>query len=1322
MMLSKKTSRMLLQAYTIVLWTSIFLSTALADETLFECNFEHDFCGLYQDQNDDFDWTRPTGLTRTGSSGPYSDNTLRSREGHYALTVASSLHVPSMIARLVMPQVSPSDETICLEFYHNMYGTDTGELRVYVKPDDDTAMYRVWMKEFNRDNIWYKTEVQFQMRSRFQIIFEGNVENSARNVIAIDDVSLICGPCNSPDVIATDDDIEGGFFPLKSSPHDISGWSSANELVCASYYTSTYETGTRDYSSDINCGHYGSIDYGLTVKFSSPNYPANYPDLAHCEWIAHTKSGLPIHVSFEDFETEPTYDFIHVGEGDNSEDESSRVIEFHSGSTLPNSFTSSKDSIWIKFLTDNVYNMRGFTVNLRESDATGETTTDWTTEEQTTRWPWWTTWWITTEMETTTADWTTVDQTTRWTTEMETTTEDWTTVDQTTRWTTEMETTTEDWTTEEQTTRWPWWTTWRTTTEMETTTADWTTEEQTTRWPWWTTWWTTTEMETTTADWTTEERTTRWPWWTTWWTTTQMETTTADWTTEEQTTRWPWWTTWWTTTEMETSTADWTTEEQTTRWPWWTTWRTTTEMETTTADWTTVEETTRWTTEMETTTEERLKTTRWPWWTTWWTTTEIETTTEDWTTVEETTRWTTEMETTTEERLKTTRWPWWTTWWTTTEMETTTEDWTTEEKTTRWPWWTTWRTTTEMDTTTEDWTTEEKTTRWPWWTTWRTTTEMDTTTEDWTTVEETTRWTTEMETTTEERLKTTRWPWWTTWWTTTEMETTTEDWTTVEETTRLTTEMESTTDAYLCGETIYLPFWRCRMVYSPNYPGNYPNNARCVWFVHSASPLGYMYVYWDDFCTESGYDFVSVGNGDIPGQNVVIGQHSGCTLPLSFASSSNTVWMTFTSDYIYNDRGFAVEFCDASSTSMPSTEETTTEFATTTEETTTDRWRTTTEWLTSTQDLWDTTTDWVSTTEETTEEPTTEEYPTTTQAAEKGVTVTCAKTSMKIDINRSILGGMDENDLQLVDPECTGYSNVTHVTFETTHSACGTTFTETSHHIIYQNTVSNRFTDEDVIRRLREVEIPFECVYSRKGRADASFVVDSEKLYLTETGQGNFSFNLDFYHDVSYETPYYDYEYPIEVSLGERIYVGAAVETNTTDLELFLDTCKGTPTDDPNHSTQYVFIENGCIKDATVQLHPVDNPSEKHFSIEAFDFVESSTSLVYIHCDMLVCNATDPSSRCQHGCVLRHRRDVREVSSLGSRTLTQGPINLYRGDIAIVHGLSQGKDTIVESTSQWIMIYAAMVVFVMGSAMAVAAVLYARHTRRKLEAHILQYA
>ncbi|XP_070543218.1 uncharacterized protein [Ptychodera flava] len=1133
MMLSKKTSRMLLQAYTIVLWTSIFLSTALADETLFECNFEHDFCGLYQDQNDDFDWTRPTGLTRTGSSGPYSDNTLRSREGHYALTVASSLHVPSMIARLVMPQVSPSDETICLEFYHNMYGTDTGELRVYVKPDDDTAMYRVWMKEFNRDNIWYKTEVQFQMRSRFQIIFEGNVENSARNVIAIDDVSLICGPCNSPDVIATDDDIEGGFFPLKSSPHDISGWSSANELVCASYYTSTYETGTRDYS-------------------------------------------------------------------------------------------------------------------------TGETTTDWTTEEQTTRWPWWTTWW------------------------------------------------------------------------------------------------TTTEMETTTADWTTEERTTRWPWWTTWWTTTQMETTTADWTTEEQTTRWPWWTTWWTTTEMETSTADWTTEEQTTRWPWWTTWRTTTEMETTTADWTTVEETTRWTTEMETTTEERLKTTRWPWWTTWWTTTEIETTTEDWTTVEETTRWTTEMETTTEERLKTTRWPWWTTWWTTTEMETTTEDWTTEEKTTRWPWWTTWRTTTEMDTTTEDWTTEEKTTRWPWWTTWRTTTEMDTTTEDWTTVEETTRWTTEMETTTEERLKTTRWPWWTTWWTTTEMETTTEDWTTeekttrwpwwttwrtttemdtttedwttVEETTRLTTEMESTTDAYLCGETIYLPFWRCRMVYSPNYPGNYPNNARCVWFVHSASPLGYMYVYWDDFCTESGYDFVSVGNGDIPGQNVVIGQHSGCTLPLSFASSSNTVWMTFTSDYIYNDRGFAVEFCDASSTSMPSTEETTTEFATTTEETTTDRWRTTTEWLTSTQDLWDTTTDWVSTTEETTEEPTTEEYPTTTQAAEKGVTVTCAKTSMKIDINRSILGGMDENDLQLVDPECTGYSNVTHVTFETTHSACGTTFTETSHHIIYQNTVSNRFTDEDVIRRLREVEIPFECVYSRKGRADASFVVDSEKLYLTETGQGNFSFNLDFYHDVSYETPYYDYEYPIEVSLGERIYVGAAVETNTTDLELFLDTCKGTPTDDPNHSTQYVFIENGCIKDATVQLHPVDNPSEKHFSIEAFDFVESSTSLVYIHCDMLVCNATDPSSRCQHGCVLRHRRDVREVSSLGSRTLTQGPINLYRGDIAIVHGLSQGKDTIVESTSQWIMIYAAMVVFVMGSAMAVAAVLYARHTRRKLEAHILQYA
>ncbi|XP_006819256.1 scavenger receptor cysteine-rich domain-containing protein DMBT1-like [Saccoglossus kowalevskii] len=434
---------------------------------------------------------------------------------------------------------------------------------------------------------------------------------------------------------------------------------------------------------------------------------------------------------------------------------------------------------------------------------------------------------------------------------------------------------------------------------------------------------------------------------------------------------------------------------------------------------------------------------------------------------------------------------------------------------------------------------------------------------------------------------------------------------------------------YDCVDTYHLPQWGSIHIESPNYPGNYPNNCRCQWIVYADAYYRRLYVHFNDFETEAGYDNVSIGDGYIVGDNVRLDQYSGSSNPPAIYSNDDAMWMTFYSDSSVTLRGFQAHFHEIGSYS-------------TYEPVTTD-------------------------------DPKTTDVHTTTEYIED-VVVECGDTWMRIDISRSILGSITDDDLQLIDPSCYGAGNDTHVSFVTDHSDCGTTQTQTTENMIYRNKVINRWEIEDVIRREAEVEIPFQCIYSRTGRAEASFVVNDDQVFLTETGYGNFSFTLDFYPDGSYNEPYSDEEYPIEVSLGQILFVGAAVETNLDDLELFLATCKATPSEDADHSIQYAIIENGCIMDETVQIQPTGNPAEKHFSIQAFEFVDSPGEVIYIHCDMLVCNASDIYSRCEMGCITnaRRKRDG-EMESLVSQSVSQGPISLTKRQSGVLHAFTDDR-------------------------------------------------
>lgn len=96
-----------------------------------------------------------------------------------------------------------------------------------------------------------------------------------------------------------------------------------------------------------------------------------------------------------------------------------------------------------------------------------------------------------------------------------------------------------------------------------------------------------------------------------------------------------------------------------------------------------------------------------------------------------------------------------------------------------------------------------------------------------------------------------------------------------------------------------------------------------------------------------------------------------------------------------------------------------------------------------------------------------------------------------------------------------------------------------------------------------------------------------------------------------------------------------------------------------------------CPKDPTVRYHKVETPDLQRFSLKAFQFVGVDGPFVYIHCKVIVCNATDQNSHCAKNCVKnglfstparRHKRAIDYSTPLYSTSFTQGPIlNLDHG-------------------------------------------------------------
>ncbi|XP_068544100.1 tolloid-like protein 2 isoform X6 [Anas acuta] len=111
----------------------------------------------------------------------------------------------------------------------------------------------------------------------------------------------------------------------------------------------------------------------------------------------------------------------------------------------------------------------------------------------------------------------------------------------------------------------------------------------------------------------------------------------------------------------------------------------------------------------------------------------------------------------------------------------------------------------------------------------------------------------------------------------------------------------------ICGGEIHKD---AGQIQSPNYPDDYRPSKECIWKItvsegfHIGITFQAFEIEWHDTCS---YDYLEIRDG-LTEYSPLIGQFCGYEKPADIKSSSNKVWMKFTSDATINKAGFAANF------------------------------------------------------------------------------------------------------------------------------------------------------------------------------------------------------------------------------------------------------------------------------------------------------------------------------------------------------------------------------------------------------------------------------
>uniref|UniRef100_A0A087YIQ1 ZP domain-containing protein n=1 Tax=Poecilia formosa TaxID=48698 RepID=A0A087YIQ1_POEFO len=284
-------------------------------------------------------------------------------------------------------------------------------------------------------------------------------------------------------------------------------------------------------------------------------------------------------------------------------------------------------------------------------------------------------------------------------------------------------------------------------------------------------------------------------------------------------------------------------------------------------------------------------------------------------------------------------------------------------------------------------------------------------------------------------------------------------------------------------------------------------------------------------------------------------------------------------------------------------------------------------------------------------------------------TVTCTESTMKVEVDKTSFFGLTEDHLRLSDPSNTicslrRHSNSSHIVAIIPLNECGTQIEEDDDYLIFKNEITTGSDDPNaLITRKHLVEARFYCQYPKRGNVTLNFKVHRKNVTVWEKGFGTFTYQFEFYQSNQFRAMFSPNSYPLEYNVGDRIYMQLDASSSVNNTEMFVESCRAAPYDNPNYHPTYSIIENGCNVDPTLQIHSTPNDREFRFSIEAFKFIGLHDQ-VYISCTVMMCEAGNPNTRCSRGCsnsTMHNFRNKREaVIESGKHFVSQGPLRLKR--------------------------------------------------------------
>lgn len=119
-------------------------------------------------------------------------------------------------------------------------------------------------------------------------------------------------------------------------------------------------------------------------------------------------------------------------------------------------------------------------------------------------------------------------------------------------------------------------------------------------------------------------------------------------------------------------------------------------------------------------------------------------------------------------------------------------------------------------------------------------------------------------------------------------------------------------------------------------------------------------------------------------------------------------------------------------------------------------------------------------------------------------------------------------------------------------------------YIVYRNRlVSHPNTSADtgnstISRGFKAVIIPITCSLAKRVSLTARMISYLKtRKSTTVRGYGNFTAQLNFYKDLTFNRQVYDY--PMYVELGQEVYVEARILTRDKNLKVVLYDCQATP-------------------------------------------------------------------------------------------------------------------------------------------------------------------